>query len=1440
MADGGNRILARMLDRLFASMVNGPSLNCRPHASRQRIDLSALSRLRDKAPEAALRELLGEARETRITARVAPPGNKGDDPQRPDPEQEAWTDQQAILAKLRVIAEDARTYEQDTGVAVLNIGFPLLSMPPGTFAAHQGPATRRIIAPIAFIPVTLTLRAGASQSVQIACRGDGADLVTPNTALLAWLEQQTGQPTSDLFADELGEEPWREICEVVRRTAHLLELPVPDLFTRMPPDLPASIPLVGTPRTEELDAGPAILPAGVLGLFPMSNQGLLRDMQAMNAGQDIQGPVESFIRADVNLDAPPPAPGRPEPAPRRSTRILEDERFVTLADPCQSRAVKLARTCRGLVIHGPPGTGKSQTITNIIGDHLARGQRVLLVCDKRTALDVVVNRMEHLGLGGLCALVHDPRRDQRELYRMIRDQLEALTEATTNDKAEAQLEKADGELQRLHDELTRHWNALMTPNGASFHDMVGQWLALQASTAAKLDDGLLAGASLADLEKHAHDLDDALQRGLEIGYAANPWVAAAGITLADFLARPMPRIRSASAAIAQAAADADATLDSRIPPFAADVELTRQGAARLELADRLAEALAGADAGIAARWAARDQHAVERAHQKITEAQPSMAILRAGPLDGELLLSIQTAMPTAAQIGRDLLALDAYISIADRWYAFLCFKRRSAAAPVAARYGLPLTPGSARRLRTFLVALRARLVLIALYNELLDYTPMPTLVPDEALDRALSSTALAVALLHRAASDPATRPVLDHLRDALANAAGRQDVLHGLRASPARAAAVARLEQSFRQSGLFDAGWLEEQTASIRSGEPALPLAGSLRDRVDALDSLLRLRQTLAGLPAPLREASARLLEQGAAPAEAMRLLRRAVLANEISGRLRDDPTLQSLDAQRLKSSFTRYRNLDKDRKQLVCDAIRHKWISRQKERLLANSGSRLNGLGADLRRRLTLRGEKAMRLRQVIAVGQNIEGGDPLFDVCPVWMASPETVAQVFPRAALFDVVIFDEASQCRLEEALPVLLRGRRVVIAGDPRQLPPTRFFESAVASSDDDEVETDQQLFELQQGEVEDLLAAALNLSIDQSYLDVHYRSRNADLIEFSNEHFYGSRLQAIPAHPSSRSRTPPITLYRVDGTYDKRENPAEADRVVQIVRELLDQARPPSIGIACFNLSQRDLILERLDDLAAEDATFADRLAEARRRTGEASFEGLFVKNLENVQGDERDHIIISTTYGPDPRGRFYKRFGPLGRAGGGRRLNVLITRARQHVHVVTSIPPEAYRSLPPVPDGQTPGGGWLLFAYLAYVEQLADTCRQADTRVISSGPSRPEVRERPSRHPSAFARALAQSLAQEHQIGSDVHWGNDGFCVDLALRDPENPDTVTLGVLCDGTRYVAADDPIEWDIFRTAVHESQGWKLHRVWTPQFFRDPQAALAGILKQAGKLR
>ncbi|MBX3730743.1 MAG: DNA helicase, partial [Candidatus Sumerlaeia bacterium] len=556
-------------------------------------------------------------------------------------------------------------------------------------------------------------------------------------------------------------------------------------------------------------------------------------------------------------------------------------------------------------------------------------------------------------------------------------------------------------------------------------------------------------------------------------------------------------------------------------------------------------------------------------------------------------------------------------------------------------------------------------------------------------------------------------------------------------------------------------------------------------------------------------------------------------------------PELHRLDPTRIEEHFARLHELSFEKMALETHAILHMWAGRQRSRLLAATGTRLNGAGAELRRRLMLRGRRASRIREVIHGGRDVEGGDPLFDLHPVWMTSPETAAQIFPLEPLFDLVIFDEASQCRLEEGVPVLCRGKGVVVAGDTKQLPPTRFFESAVVGSrqeDADEVGSEEGLFQSQQSEVEDLLGAALNIEIEQSYLDVHYRSTSEELIAFSNEAFYGARLQAIPGHPNNRPNEPSIRLHHAGGIYEERRNPIEAAAIVELVRDYLRRENPPSIGIATFNLDQRDLIEEELDRVAEEDPAFRMVLAAARERVGQGSFEGLFVKNLENVQGDERDVMMIGTTYGPNAEGRFYRRFGPLGRAGGERRLNVLVTRARLRVHVVTSIPPEVYRAEAQraTPAGMRANGALYLMRYLVQAERVADyygdTKRAAPEPEDAVAPPPPHVLVHHTGAPSAFVEHLAELLLRNHGIPSMLYYGNDGFCVDLAFRHPARPDEVTVGVVVDATRYRRAEDRVEWDDFRRTVLGAQRWDLHRIWTPHFVRDPEGTVARLVAAA----
>jgi AAA domain/REase_MTES_1575/Protein of unknown function (DUF4011) len=1772
MAVSDNRILKKLLDRLFASLINGPSLNCRPHSSRQRIDLTQLAKLRDESAEEILRVLLGPDRQVKVSAKV--PATKGkaitltaavdeadEEEEELSPEEkaarQAFREQQSVLGKLRSIAEDSRTYENDTGVHVLQIGFPLLSLPPGSTGRFG--MTRRILAPLAFISLSMTIKGGPTPTVVLECRNEGADLIVPNIALLAWLEGQTGQTVGDLFNDETGDQPWNEITAIAKRVSEIVQIALPPAF-ESGGDMPADFKLSSAPRSDDdgEEPKPTVIPAAVIGLYPMSNQGLLRDMQALVAGEAATGPIESFINIGVSLEPTPQPAGDDQLVTiEKRKRSFAQERLVTVADPCQARAVHLARASRGLVVHGPPGTGKSQTIANVVGDHLARGERVLFVCEKRTALDVVINRLEGMGLGALCAIVHDPQRDQRELYKSIREQLDSLPDLKTDASADGSLNRTDAELQKIHDELTEYHRSLMVrpdKDTASFHELMGNWLELPTFNV-ELDPSFVAGLRLSTVDQHATELGDLFERAARVGYVSNPWAASAAMSLDSFLMTPVDELRREVARLEAVAAEIDRTADPQrpirltedltttadawtrcaeriaklcatipaeqrgpllavpreairaslpaldaviedanaltnapaslrtaigaienrpsaktitaeigwlerfgsvvdafgsalrgrgaeqldglfqqltqylkqavesgfmsgpqraadglpidrfvgelstdaacdttdllraaravdstasksIPPFRGDASPTQIGAARSKLADDLHAAFGRADLSVRRRIAGTDPGKLNALLSRLQAAEPIAAAIEAQPLDASILLIVQLSMPTPAVLEADKQALSEYEASGKGILSFLSPGKKSAATKVLQKYGLGLNAADIQRCRVFLEGVKQRLALRLTIAELAGESAGKT--DDSGLVDLHRSMMSLVVSIRGFTADPLLIDVGQRSREWLAADVEDSNWTDALRASAGRADAIDRLRAVLTNQGVSSDGvrWLisralagrscllsarllslsaEPQSAATDSGvvraitlfgvarsalrtseatrrldvgerfnwndveavlqswqaqhavagliasiehDPSLsksadyiinsigsdvgaqeltlafrngiervaqlhaferavrsnlllpecqfnlvtsaraehatsPDLAALANRLDSLEYVLRVRAGLNTLPADLQAAAGQLVKQNVSGEVGVGVLRKVTTSAEIMQRLRTDRQLTAIDAQHLQTHFRRYLELDNTKKLLARQSILHRWGSKQKERLLASTGTRLNSAGADLRRRLTIRGERAMRLRQVISVGQNFEDGDPLYDLRPVWMASPETVAQIFPRTALFDVVIFDEASQCRLEEALPVLLRSKRVVIAGDPKQLPPTRFFESAVAASDEIEAETEQQLFESQQGEIEDLLAAALNIEIDECYLDVHYRSRNSDLIEFSNDKFYGQRLQAIPGHPKNRTRFAPLTLYKTGGIYEKRTNVIEADRVVQIVRDLLKRADPPTIGVACFNIAQRNLIVEKLDEAAMADAAFGKALAAARERRSSSSFEGLFVKNLENVQGDERDHMIISTTYGPDPKGRFYRRFGPVGSAGGGRRLNVLVTRARDEVHLVTSIPETVYRNLPPIPSGETPGGAWLLFAYLVYAEQLADLYeREYEAASQEKVAASPTVNERPTRFPSSFSLQLAKRLQASDSISSDVHWGNDGFCTDVALHHPKRIDDVTIGVLCDMNRFEQAADPVEWEVFRTAILEGQGWKLNRVWTPHFFRDPTGNVQSI--------
>ena len=460
------------------------------------------------------------------------------------------------------------------------------------------------------------------------------------------------------------------------------------------------------------------------------------------------------------------------------------------------------------------------------------------------------------------------------------------------------------------------------------------------------------------------------------------------------------------------------------------------------------------------------------------------------------------------------------------------------------------------------------------------------------------------------------------------------------------------------------------------------------------------------------------------------------------------------------------------------------------------------------------LQGEVSKRSRQLSV--RNLISRIPnlLLRIKPCFLMSPLAVSQYLTRDpsesehVQFDTVIFDEASQVWPEEALPAIERAQQVIVAGDGEQLPPSDFFQSTGTSDDDAQGDGDgDDAFEGRES-VLDVLVGQRGRNVAESYLKVHYRSRCESLIRFSNGAFYGNQLLTFPGPTADEVCVRDV--YLKDATYDaggSRTNKLEAERVADIVFELMQTTpRNQSIGVVALSRAQSDLIENLIEERRMTERQFDDRFSDDLD-------EHFFVKNLENVQGDERDHMIFTIGYGPTPAGRVPNRFGPINRKGGERRLNVAVTRARMSMTVVHSLRPEDITA-----QGDGPRR---LREYLEYVRMPMLT---PDVEVEEADEAETQT------HAALFEDAVLAALtARGHHVERQV--GVSGYRIDLAIRSGEG-DSYDLGIECDGDTYYSSPAARDRDWLRQQVLEGLGWSVHRVWSTAWIRNPDAEIAAI--------
>jgi hypothetical protein len=1147
--------------------------------------------------------------------------------------------------------------------------------------------------------------------------------------------------------------------------------------------------------------------------FKYRKMSLVRDYEAL---LDQPRENEAF---DATFSLVPRAAERslPDAAP------LEDRYDVVPCDPTQAIAIEEARAGLSYIIQGPPGTGKSQTITNLIADFAAHGKRVLFVCEKRAAIDVVYARLRQCGLDESCCLIHDSQTDKRSLVMDLKQTYEtALAEVESRTGKKRRTRSRSGVLKRLQDELEplRHFDAAMSgqdertavpvrqlvqrcielrddrpelspiqreqlPPYAQWHQHTERLAALDAEVREFQPEGILAQHPLSILSPRVTQLDRPLYAITQAVQTAEQLIPRVVVALEKSeidrdhwqtldAARALVAYAAGTLPLAQAGQMAllDKTSD-QVKSFSRGLQKLRNRQKAFDQATQATgawiEKLPPDDLRIA--W--QQAHRFER--QWFPWLRPAWWRLRAvlnrsynfeahavRPGWTQILSALDAEYCTAAERDDQQERLAAAFRIAGDVDAFV--QRLNEVRKLLSK-SPPWLVDFHRRLLRSKKAERTleRIERARQPLKRLDETLEP--IMDQGADLPLDQLQLRLQRMVRALDD-----LPDYLRAMEQLARLPQDLQHSLRRWPLTASALeaavadTTLQETYRQDRE-----LQRFNGSVRQRHV---------ERIETLyDDWLKAN------------------------------------AEEIRGRLRE----RFLDHVRLSSLPSG--QLEPEQKEFK------KSYSRGRRELEHEFG-------------------KSMRYK---AIRELVSGDSGLVvrDLKPVWLMSPLSVSDTLPMDTQhFDVVIFDEASQVTLEEAVPSIFRAAQAIVVGDEMQLPPTDFF-SAKRSSEEDELMIDDsgELVPYDLNSNSFLNHAAKNLP--STMLGWHYRSRSESLISFSNWSFYDGRLLTVPDQQLLAAGSGPIEAtcaedgqegaralqqrpisfhFMQHGVYEKRRNRAEADYIARLVRQLLVEGSGASIGIVAFSEAQQNEIETALTRLAQEDRQFADLLDAEFEREIDGQFVGLLVKNLENIQGDERDIVILSICYGPGPDGRMLMNFGPINQSGGEKRLNVAFSRAKHHMAVVSSI---RYGQI----TNEYNDGANCLRNYLRYAEAISLGDGATAGRVLR-GATRWLASEETGAATDPVTEQIAAALAGRGLI-VERSIGQSHFRCDLAVRR-EGDAAYRLGILVDSPAYYEQEDVLERDMMRPRLLRTFGWTLAFVLSKDWYEDQPTTLDRLLQ------
>jgi DNA polymerase III epsilon subunit family exonuclease len=995
--------------------------------------------------------------------------------------------------------------------------------------------------------------------------------------------------------------------------------------------------------------------------------------------KDLEGSVEAMVRHELIAALAGDEDAQAVVRERRATvdasqpdRTPPADEFLVLdADHSQNYAINALLAGQDLVIKGPPGTGKSQTIANLVSTLVARGKRVLFVAEKRAAIDAVLRRLDDVGLGDLVLDLHGGVGSRREVAQRLNDALMRNAQI-----ARPRLDADHRLLQARRDELNAHVEALHAdrpPWRMSLFEAQTSLLALDSTTTTEVR---FRGLQLERLNAEAvEDLSDKLRQYIGLG----------GLALRDSGA-PWARGDVVSS---EQARDAHALVD------ALAIEQVPGIQARLDAASG---ACGLASTPSFAHWSERID-LWERISETLDRFDPAVYTL---PLE-----SYVSALAPLEESG----AKRAIAAVTSGEY-------RSARKAVRAtiRESVQPAPGD------LLVALRAAAQELAEWKQLSPQAGPPRTPEDlAALAAAYRETSAGLSRLAQLSG----RPLGGTTDELLAE-------LHRLRQDTPT---LAKLPELHQLRVALDAAGIGELRADLETRRPG-------RD-------------------------------------QALGMFRYAWLTSIVDHVRLTDSRIAAFDGEQHTRTLAEFQAADRAHIETSAQRVRRACAER------AVAVEEANEQQGALIRDQAARKRKHLSVRQLFAAAPDV-----MTSLKPCWAMSPLVVSQLLPGdQQYFEVVIFDEASQVRPAEAMPAILRGKRVVVAGDERQLPPTAFFTGADPELDTAEME----------GRVvvdsgfESILEALLPF-LGFRMLQWHYRSRDERLIAFSNAHLYNHGMTTFPGvlgADAIRHELVPFTPGEF-GADDSTS--AEVDRVVELIIEHAETRPDESLGVIAMGIKHADRIDESLRQVLRDRPDLEEFFVEDRP-------ERFFVKNLERVQGDERDAIILTIGYGRTPDGRMRYVFGPLNQEGGERRLNVAITRAKSRMTLVS-----CFAATDMDPDRCRARGVDLLRLYLQYAATHGAQLDRQALETPALNPFEVDVRD-------ALTHAGMQLIPQ---------FGASGYRIDFAVKHPTEPGRMVLAIETDGASYHSSPTARDRDRLRQEHLERLGWRFHRIWSQDWF------------------